>query len=151
MNCSECGDKLALFKINGRVKSDKEHDLCSKCFRSLINKVKIENKFTINIDWKDRSTCLSNVKENYTIILKTPNTANEHISCHIKLTPDKASARLFYKDKELPRIIPDIIYHTTDNAQSWIKHWFHKVLDESYIKQNVGKILLTWSEEQNVN
>lgn len=148
MYCSECGDKLALFKINGRVKSNKEHDLCNKCFRSLLNKVKAENRFTINIDWADRSKCFDNVKENHTLVLKTPNT-NDDISCNIKLTPHKACARFYVGDTEQSNLSPpDLVYQHNENPMKWIKHWFHKILDEPFVKQQAGKVLIFWSDEE---
>lgn len=147
MQCSQCGNKIALFKINGKVKADKEHDMCFRCFRSISAKIKNENKFTINLDWANRGKALELVLENHILVLATPNTENENISCHIKLTPGYAGARFYIGDDEQPRLAPDLKFNYVANPMTWIKHWFHKLLDEPFVKQQVGKIFISMSNE----
>lgn len=45
MKCSECG-RPAVFstKKNRRKRSDKEHDLCERCWKSVLEKFKLEDK-----------------------------------------------------------------------------------------------------------
>jgi hypothetical protein len=35
--CSECGERRAIFIYNGKVRADKSHDLCIRCYNDIIN------------------------------------------------------------------------------------------------------------------
>jgi hypothetical protein len=35
--CSECGERRAIFIYNGKVRADKSHDLCIRCYNSAMN------------------------------------------------------------------------------------------------------------------
>jgi hypothetical protein len=43
MRCKTCGRK-ALFRVNGKVKTDKQHDLCQRCYRDLINHLRAKTR-----------------------------------------------------------------------------------------------------------
>jgi len=40
--CAMCGNRKAVFLYRGRVKSDREHDLCPRCYRSEMDKLYAE-------------------------------------------------------------------------------------------------------------
>lgn len=40
--CQRCGVKPALYKYNGKVRADKEHDLCFRCYRIEREKIKVK-------------------------------------------------------------------------------------------------------------
>jgi hypothetical protein len=37
--CAECGSRRPRFKFRGRVKCDRQHNLCPRCFRSIATSV----------------------------------------------------------------------------------------------------------------
>jgi hypothetical protein len=37
--CAACRERKALFQYRGRVKRDRDHDLCPQCYRALINRM----------------------------------------------------------------------------------------------------------------
>ncbi|HOX45657.1 MAG TPA: hypothetical protein PK668_18805 [Myxococcota bacterium] len=40
--CKACGQHAALFWVNGRVKADPDHDLCPRCARRALNRLRAQ-------------------------------------------------------------------------------------------------------------
>ena len=38
--CRQCGAHRACFEYDGRVRWDRQHDVCPRCFRALVNKAR---------------------------------------------------------------------------------------------------------------
>lgn len=39
--CVQCKQRPALFKYHGKIKADKTHTLCQRCFRDLKNSLRL--------------------------------------------------------------------------------------------------------------
>ena len=46
-NCKVCGQRRALFTYRGAVKFRKDHQLCSRCWHSLVDSTRIIESFEV--------------------------------------------------------------------------------------------------------
>lgn len=129
MICSECGND-ATFKINGRIKSDKEHTLCTKCYKSLVSSNVQSKEGLAIVDWEDKDTIFAALALNSNVLIYPPKNEDEikGMVCHIKISDNDASAYISLESEDWD--FPSLMYSWKNNtALAFIQHWLWQILD----------------------